>query len=192
MFKQTILFLISAMAALAGPPLVCHRIDIGTAQSLPWRNVDGWDGVDSKYNLQNLASDTLRLLEVKTPLKVRMETLRRAAIYSARTEGLADKVSAELLQRTKLNEVEPMMWFDAGYFAEAVRQTGFIYRYDMLSAADRKAWIQRGEKPNVDGRPLIEKAIRLGGKGLEPVLAMAEEYRQADLKFQSAKSAALK
>ena len=33
-----------------------------------------------------------------------METLRRAAIYSARTEGLADKVSAQLLQRTTRNE----------------------------------------------------------------------------------------
>ena len=192
MFKHSILFLISATAALAGPPLVCHRIDIGAAQSLPWRNVDGWDGIDPKYNLQNLASDTLRLLEAKTPLNVRMETLRRAAIYSARTEGLAERVSGLLLDWAKAKDTESMAWFDAGYFAETVRQTSFIYRYDMLPPAERKAWVHRGDKLSTDGRPSIEMAIRLGGKGMEPVLAMTDEYRKADLKFQSTKSAALK
>jgi len=193
MLKQSILFTIAAAAAMAGPPLVCHRIEIGTAQSLPWRDVNGWDGTDAKYNVGNLSTDTLRLLDPEAPLNVRMETLRRAAIYSARSAGMADKIIGALLNRAKNNEAankaEPIAWFDAGYFAEAVRQTTFIYRYDMLSEAERKNWIHRGERLSVDGKPWIEKAIRLGGKGMEPALAMINEYRQADLKRHNAKLA---
>lgn len=192
MFTKSILYIIAATAALAGPPLVCQRIDIGNATSLPWRHVKGWDGTDSKYDVGSLASDTLRLLDLKTPLKVRMETLRRAAVYSAKNQGFADKITEQLLSRAKSNEAEPLGWFDAGYFVESVRQTAFIYRYDMLSEAERKTWTNRGERLGPDGRPWIEKAIRLGGKGMEPALAMVDEYRMADLKHHSAKVAAAK
>src|SRR5579872_6941444 len=159
MLKQSFLFVMTAAAAFAGPPLVCHRIEIGTAQSLPWRDVDGWDGTDAKYNVDNLATDTVRLLDSTAPVRVRMETLRRAGIYCARHAGLAEKITAALLSRAE-GGVEPTPWFDVGYFAEVVRQTSFIYRYDMLPAAERETWVLRGEGPSVDGLPYIEKAIR--------------------------------
>ena len=31
-----------AGTTIAGPPLICHAIDIGTAQSLPWTS-SGWN-----------------------------------------------------------------------------------------------------------------------------------------------------
>lgn len=44
------LFLTLAFAAmqplLAGPPLICHPIEIGTARSLPWSAAKGWNGVE--------------------------------------------------------------------------------------------------------------------------------------------------
>jgi len=40
----------------------------------------------------------------------------------------------------------------------------------------------RGDGRVLDGRPWIEKAIRMGGKGMEVALAKTGEYRDADLK----------
>src|SRR5688572_26993758 len=69
--------------AFAGPPLLCHPFDIGTAQSLPWDGASSWFDKNQNYDLGKLADDTVRLLTPTTPVIVRMETLRRAAIYAA-------------------------------------------------------------------------------------------------------------
>lgn len=185
MWKPLTLITFAAALALAGPPAVCHRIDIGGAASLPWRNVNGWDGTDSAYNVANLSTDTLKLLSSTAPINVRMETIRRAAIYSARHAGLAAKLMNELEARAKAAGGEPLLWFDAGFFIEAVRQTEFIYRYDMLEAPVRAAWVHRGEKLGPDGRPMIEKALALGGKGMNHALSLIDEYRKADLKHHA-------
>jgi hypothetical protein len=175
------------VAALAGPPLICHPINIGNARSLPWRNSNGWDGVDPSYKpVATLTSDTLDLLAPSTPLKVRMETIRRAAIYAARYDRLGDEITSRLLARVASSETsgksDPLAWFDAGYFVETVRQATFVYKFDMLSEAERNQWKMRGEALALDGKPWIEKAIRLGGQGMEGALANVNEYRQADLK----------
>ena len=66
--------------AQAGPPLICHRIEIGQANSLPFIN---WNQKGSGgYDLKNLTRDTLAILDSNTPVLVRMETLRRASIYA--------------------------------------------------------------------------------------------------------------
>lgn len=185
MWKPLTLITIAAALALAGPPAVCHRIDIGNAASLPWRNVNGWDGADAAYNISNLAADTERLLAPGAPINVRMETLRRAAIYSARHAGVAVKLMNQFAARANAAKTDPLAWFDAGYFIEAVRQTEFIYRYDMLDAPVRAEWVHRGEKLGPDGRPMIEKAIALGGKGMNYPLSLIDEYRNADLKHHA-------
>lgn len=190
MFRTLILATVTAAAALAGPPLVCHRIETGDAKSLPWRNVRGWDGTDPAYNVANLAADTLQLLGPATPLNVRRETLRRAAIYSAKEAGLAARITARLQARAEAAPADPLPWFDAGYFAESVRQTAMIYHFDMLDTGRRKQWSNRGDGPQADGLPWIEKAIRLGGKGMEPSLAMIREYRDAFEKSRFAKQVA--
>ncbi len=69
--------LLIAIIAQAGPPLICHTIEIGQAKSLPWIshswNLSGGENYDTK----NLVKDTLEILGPTTPVLVRMETLRR-------------------------------------------------------------------------------------------------------------------
>jgi len=49
---------ISARAALAGPPLVCHPFSIGTAQSLAWTTQPGWRGDVAGYDVTRLVDRT--------------------------------------------------------------------------------------------------------------------------------------
>ena len=112
--------------------------------------------------------------------------MRRAAIYTAKNQTLAAQLTAQLLARVADAEASgkatPALWFDAGFFVETLRQAAFIYRYDMLTPAEKAQWQLRGETTSLDGKPWIEKAIRLGGKGMETAFVKVEEYRQADLK----------
>ncbi len=58
--------LIFAAPALAGPPLICHAIDIGTAQSLPWSST-GWNLTGHEnYDVGRVVADTLALLVPET------------------------------------------------------------------------------------------------------------------------------
>lgn len=191
--KTSILFVLTAAAALAGPPLICQPIDISGARSLPWTQVQGWNGTDAKYNAaESLTQDTLQLLQASTPLNVRMETMRRAAIYAARNEALAEQLTARLIARVADAEAsgkrDASAWFDAGYFVETLRQAAYIYRYDMLSPAERAEWKLRGGKLGLDGKVWIDKAMQMGGKGMEVALVKVLEYRESDLKRMAAAS----
>jgi murein DD-endopeptidase MepM/ murein hydrolase activator NlpD len=178
--------LLAPFQAWAGPPLICERIDIGGAKSLPWQITSGWQGADPSYNLTRLSEDTLAILAPATTLKVRMETLRRAALYAAKEPRLVNELTARLTARALDAEAagksDAMAWFDAGYFVETVRQATFVYRYDMLSPQERTAWKLRGGVYQLDGYAWVQKAIRLGGKNMDPVLARIEGYRNADLR----------
>jgi len=178
--------LLSAVPVWAGPPLICHPIDIGDAKSLPWVDTKEWQGTDPTYNVAKLTGDTLALLSPGTPTKVRMETMRRAAIYASKDARLADELTARLLARTLDTEAagkpDPNAWFDAGYFVETLRQATFIYRYNMLTPAERTAWRLRKGPSAMDGYPWVQKAIRMGGKDMAPTIALMEEYRAADLR----------
>src|SRR5258708_15753241 len=75
-------FLSFASVVQAGPPLICHTIEIGQARSLPWVS-HSWNLSDGEtYNTKNLAHDTLEILGPDTHVLVRMETLRRATLYA--------------------------------------------------------------------------------------------------------------
>ncbi|BDC51991.1 hypothetical protein F183_A43060 [Bryobacterales bacterium F-183] len=189
--KTPILFVLTAAAALAGPPLICQPIEIGNARSLPWTKVQSWNGADPAYNAAtSLTQDTLNILQApSSSLPVRMETMRRAAIYAAKSEQLAEQLTARLIARVADAEAagrkDPNVWFDAGYFVETLRQVTFIYRYDMLSPAERADWKVRGGKLGLDGKVWIEKAMQMGGKGMEVAMVKVLEYREADLKRQA-------
>jgi hypothetical protein len=175
-----------AAPAWAGPPLICQKIETGNAKSLPWKDGPNWNGVDASYPLGRLLPDTLALLAPDTPVAVRMETMRRAAIYAARSTKLAAEMTARLTARVLDAEAagksEPMAWFDAGYWVETLRQATFIYRYDMLPAAEKQAWALRQRTPGLDGYAWVKKAIRLGGKDMDVALARMTDYRNADLR----------
>lgn len=121
----------------AGPPLICHPYDIAQAQSLP----GGADrfGTSATYDRTHLVADTLALLKPDMPVLVRMETLRRAAIYATgnlRTwdgqkytnvdKELGAALIAKLQERTttKDDADRALALFDLGFFSESVRQTG--------------------------------------------------------------------
>src|SRR3954453_6166111 len=109
--------------ALAGPPLVCVPYDIGTARSLPW-DADGhaWKGMRADYRVSQLTGDTLALLTPGTPIIVRMETLRRAALYATRNTGIARDLLTTLLDRAKSKGADSLASFDAGYLLETYKQ----------------------------------------------------------------------
>ena len=175
----------------AGPPLICHEVEIGGARSLPWKSGPNWNGADPAYKVANLSRDTLALLTPATPVNVRMETLRRAAIYAASEPRRAEELTSRLLARTldaeASGKADALAWFDAGYFVETLRQATFVYRYDMLSAKEKAEWKLRGEGASLDGYAWVQKAIRLGGKDMERAASLMVEYRNADLQARASK-----
>ena len=87
--KATLTLIVLAGAALAGPPMICHTYSIGNDTSLPWgADKNSWSNTDPQYDVENLAADTLKLLDSGKPLLTRMETLRRAAVYSGKIPPL--------------------------------------------------------------------------------------------------------
>ena len=168
----------------AGPPLICHAIEIGQAQTLPWVDLNYRKG-DGSYNLQNLAKDTLAILDSNPAVLVRMETLRRATLY-ARQDPQAAK---ELLTRLRARAMDPptdargaLAWFDFGYLAESYKQWSGKDEPNPAAGVDGYAWVkraiqERGDDPemefaaalitltasNADHREHVEKAM-LGAK----------------------------
>lgn len=156
-------FALVAATAWAGPPAVCQRVEIGTAKSLPWSTGNDFKKGDPNYDLKRLVPDTLALLAPETPVNVRMETMRRAALYAAKDARLARELSEQLLARTRGVAAGAMAWFDAGYFIETVRQTALVYKYDMLTPDERMEWTIREDVVKLDGLPMVKKALAMSG-----------------------------
>jgi hypothetical protein len=150
-----------ATYAQAGPPLICHPLEIGQAKSLPW--ID-WNQTGSGgYDLKNLTRNTLAILDSNTPVLVRMETLRRATVYARQDRQVAKELLARLHARAVNSEAighaEALAWFDAGYLAETYKQ-----------------WIGKGEPDpasGLDGYGWVRKAIALRGQDPEMEFAAA-------------------
>ena len=162
----------SARFALAGPPLVCHPFNIGTAQSLAWSaNGNNWRGDVAGYDVSRLADETTALLTPTTPIIVRMETLRRAAVYALRDEKVADQLLTRLADRTHKSEsgtkADALAWFDAGYFAETLKQAATIARDRSPELA--KAIAAMADK--VDGYAMVQKSLTL--RGGDPAIEFA-------------------
>ena len=143
------LFLFS-IATLAGPPLVCHVFDIGSAKSLPWFS-NNWNltGTES-YDTKNLATDTIAILNADPTVLVHMETLRRATLYARKNPTPAKELLTKLMARAEAaggSKQAAMANFDAGYLAEAYKQ-----------------WFGKDE-PNpaqgLDGYALVRKALQV-------------------------------
>jgi hypothetical protein len=163
------LLLTLASAAEAGPPLICHAFDAGTAPLLPWGQGQGWDSADRSYDVQRLTADTVRLLSAEPPILARMENLRRATIYAARDRQVAAQLMAAIMGRAEAGNGsrDPLAWFDAGYLVESYRQASHIYKWDMLTPAERAKWALRTEPSGIDGYALVRKAIAMTGTSPE-------------------------
>ncbi len=156
----------------AGPPLICHAIEIGQVQTLPWVDLNYHKG-DGSYNLQSLANDTIAILDSNPAVLVRMETLRRATLY-ARQDPQAAK---ELLTRLRARATEApsdalgaLARFDFGYLAEAYKQWSGKGEPSPAAGVDGCAWVKRAIQefaaalitlttPNGDHREHVQKAM---------------------------------
>ena len=145
--------LVVPAAVQAGPPLICHPFDIGTARSLPIGPADGgWSAIDRSYDKSKLVSDTLALLTPETPTIVRMETLRRATMYVADDEAGAKGLLQALRDRaakSPASRAEALTLFDVGYLVETYRQLGTQKRGLSMAAGD------------IDGYTMVTTAMKV-------------------------------
>jgi hypothetical protein len=170
--KRILVGLLLASAAFGGPPLICQRIEIGKAKSLPWKNGEAWAGQDPSYDVKRLTADTLALLVPGTSMPARMETMRRAAIYAVRDPQLAEEIALRLTARVlDADSPDAITLFDAGYFVETVRQAALVYQYNMLTPAEKANWKIHVGIPGLDGKKWVARAVRMGGKGMDQALA---------------------
>ena len=145
----------------AGPPLICHAMDIGQAQTLP--PVDWNRAGKGGYDLKNLTRDTLAILDSNAPVLVRMETLRRATLYARQDPQVAKELLMRLQMRAADSDAaghpEALPYFDFGYLVETYKQ-----------------WMGQNQ-PNpargVDGYAWVKKAISLRGSDPEMEFAAA-------------------
>lgn len=162
-----------AAAALAGPPLICHSIEIGGARSLPWIG-HGWNLTGSEnYDLKKLVPDTLAILDSGAPVLVRMETLRRATLYARQDPQVARELLTKLFARTQAaaNGAPPdaLAYFDAGYLIECYKQWIGKNLPHMTDGMRMDA----NPAANLDGYALVKKAIALRGQDSETEFAAA-------------------
>lgn len=162
-----------ANVAQAGPPLICHTIEIGQAKSLPWIS-HGWNlSGGETYELKNLAPDTLAILDSGAPVLVRMETLRRATLYARRDPQIARELLAKLQARVNNPEnagrPDAMALFDAGYLVECYKQ--WIGR-DLPHMTDSLP-MDPNPAATLDGYALVKRAIALRGQDPEMEFAAA-------------------
>jgi hypothetical protein len=147
--------------AHAGPPLLCHAIDIGPAKTLPWVDLNYHKGSGS-YDLKNLTRDTLASLDSNDSVLVRMETLRRATIYARQDPQVAKDLLVRLRARADTTGPnQALAWFDVGYLAESYKQWFGIVKGQPNPAA------------GMDGYGWVKKAIEMRGQDPEMEFAAA-------------------
>ena len=144
--RNTLLFGLGLLATMfvveAGPPLICHPYNIGDAKSLPWEAASrGWDATDPAYNIQNLAKDTLAILDQSPTVLVRMETLRRAVLYGAKDHAAARALLAQLKERES-TKPSANSYFDYGYFLSSLNQIQWLYKEDLSAGVDGYQFVE--------------------------------------------------
>ncbi len=152
------LLVLAPAVARAGAPLTCFPMEIGSARSLAWGTGRGWNTADPSYDRARLASDTLALLGPRTPVLVRMETLRRAMIYASADDAAAERLLDAL--RGRAAGVDPLFEFDLGYAVETYRQARHVL--------DRSP-----AEPSEDGYALVRRALEARGPDPEMEYAAA-------------------
>ena len=181
--------------ALAGPPLLCHPFDIGTAKSLTWDNSNGWQGRVNATSMKTLVADTEALLTPDTPVIVRMETLRRAALYASTDTQAATELFTRFQARAASAKSGGLETFDAGYLIETFRQISAMHGWkrddgtqiqfaalqSLVGKADGEAMIQQTLAAR-NGEPAIEFAAAL--------IAASHKDRRADYQKHAEKARA--
>jgi hypothetical protein len=162
-FAGTLLALLISVAgvAFAGPPLICHTFEIGSAKSLPWISRD-WNLTGTEnYDTSKLAQDTFTILAANPSVLVHMETLRRATLYARQDPAAAKDLLNRLTASTKNPQSDgppALYYFDVGYLVATYKQ-----------------WLEASRNParGIDGYALVKQAIQLRGNDPEMEFAAA-------------------
>jgi hypothetical protein len=162
-----------ATVVQAGPPLICHTIEIGQAKSLPWIshswNLNGGEN----YDTRNVVRDTLEILTPDTPVLIRMETLRRATLYARKDPVAAKELLARLQARATTAEStghpDALAWFDVGYLTETYKQ----WIGQNLAHMTDGMRMDANPAAGVDGYAMVKKAIALRGDDAQMEFAAA-------------------
>jgi hypothetical protein len=164
--RTVVVIAIAALAlaapVLAGPPLLCHAYDIGGAKSLPWVGEKSWFEGRPDYNVKNLVPDTEALLTPSTPVLIRMETLRRAAIYASTDPTVANALLKRFISRAEASEEaghpDALAYLDAAYLAGAFNEFTMMAR---SKEWESRAAVARSAKGALDAYALISKSVAL-------------------------------
>ena len=159
---------LAPVAAQAGPPLICHPLEIGGAASLPWGSNPGWNTPQPRYDRSRLVSDTLALLTPATPIRVRMETLRRATVYVMRDPDRARELLSRLEERAHRGASGTdgaLALFDAGYLVETFKQARIITGRDIVDPARDGEAMVREARQRREKDPDMEYAVGLIASG---------------------------
>ncbi|HEV2350340.1 MAG TPA: hypothetical protein VG028_10900 [Terriglobia bacterium] len=145
---------------VAGPPLICHAIDIGQAKSLPWSS-NGWNlSGQETYDISRLVDNTMALLTPTTPVLVRIETLRRATLYTQKDPMVAKQLFMRLRLRALTadgkSQEDALAQFDYGYLVETFKEARWIPGRQNSESGNLSALVA-----SVDGYSMIVKAIKL-------------------------------
>ena len=157
-----------ATPALAGPPLLCHPFDIGTAKSLPWDGRAGWSQGRADYPIKQLVADTEAILQPETPVIVRMETLRRAAIYASQDPAVASALLQTLSAKARGTRPEAFAALDAAYLVEALHQVSMLEQSSEFK--DRVPGVKRVIAEH-EAAPFVAQAIQ--ARPSDPAVAFA-------------------
>ena len=153
--------LLLATAAQAGPPLICHTIEIGQSKSLPWISHNWNLSGGETYDTKNLVRDTLEILAPDTSVLVRMETLRRSTLYARKDPVAAKELLARLHARATSAESsghpDALAWFDIGYLVETYKQ----WIGQNLPHMTDSMRLDTNPAAGVDGYALVKKALAL-------------------------------
>ena len=165
--------LVVVTAVVAGPPLICHAIEIGQAKSLPWIS-HNWNLSGSEnYDLKKLVPDTLAILDSNAPVIVRMETLRRATLYARQDPQAARELLSKLVARSteaqNAGHPDALAYFDAGYLIECYKQ--WIGR-NLPHMTDNMR-MDPNPATSLDGYALVKEAIGLRGQDPQMEFAAA-------------------
>lgn len=183
-----------AVPALAGPPFVCHPFEIGSAKSLPYDS-NNWLGVRSDYDVRHVVADTEAVLTASTPTIVRMETLRRAALYASLDRAVAERLIATMMLRVRKAEQGGSMataLFDAGYVVEALSEIEQFGSH-MKDFAGREKTLA-GLTQADEGRAMIQKSLWLkpGDATIEFALGLLSRAPENAAHFNNARAGATK
>lgn len=161
----------TADIAMAGPPLLCHPFDIGSAKSLTWDTSHGWQGRVSTTNMKSLVADTEALLTPDTPVVVRMETIRRAAIYASTDATVASELLTRMQARAASAQKSGLETFDAGYLIETFRQISKMKGWTRDDGAQIQLTALQSLVEKTDGEAMIQQA--LAARGGDPAIEFA-------------------